>query len=478
MTAPFHGESIIAAPIVAAGTFNPHQYRRLSDPFFYGSSDSTSRRTPSEKRSVSEACDVTVEQSMAGLLTSIAYHDAQTKGGGSRIEPWEFVRAYPGANHPIDAFWYFGERDKRYVRFSDSVFPGFGGPFGAFGRKDAVVDYLLNERFMHHSGLRTRKTVDIVPLPRNHKISTQHGFLTLEEFNRLHSTEAVIATNFIRSKYRLVDPLRFMYETIFFSGHMGDARYINFATVPDLDPYSPSQLTTHFLGETSLFDEETREHILTEFTFLKNELLKRMVGDSDWRIASLLDSHDTSSDLGEFYLDYLEILASVIGTELGKMHLMRALPVSFSAQNVTLLGEIVDHEETLVDGKAIDERGIGTPQFKMIKDYDLDTNEGYTQVFMGKVIIVGQALMTLMRDIRRAQFSPIDVAYAEDVIDNLILEFVVGIQNGETSRDYRTMHAAMLRKLQSLYVYEDDYVFGRGKDKFVIDRFKKVLRNT
>ena len=145
----------------------------------------------------------------------ITYLDLVVKGGGAHIRPNAlFIRR--DDDDPClyrERIPVFIEVDGKtvFVRYDYKPVIGLTDMLGAHSINDSLSDMYMSQ-YLEKRGLRTRALVAVWRLPDETVMSTPDGLLAVEEFTKKTGIEQGIDIWAMRSKYRVMDILRLVYE--------------------------------------------------------------------------------------------------------------------------------------------------------------------------------------------------------------------------------------------------------------------------
>ena len=314
----------------------------------------------------------------------ILYKDLTVKGGGTDIHPnvtlFVSKSTEPGTvsydpNHPIPNV--VEENGKTFtVRYDTRPLVQLTSPLGSHDLQRGLSDRFMS-RYLENRGLRTRTMVAAWKIPDDSLMSTPEGLVTAKQFGTLTNTDPNIEIWASRCKYRIKDVLRYVYEMENLDPKpniMG--MKLHPARVDYRNVNKDNQ--SHYYDPTN-YPPEVRQQLRETFVTLANEIRVRAEFDEDPRFSNLARQFAggvNDDNISDFYKEYLKHYSSILGEQFAVLHNAHAISGMFNLQNISLLGEIFDHDVTMIDGKVMDEKGkLIEPSPERLERFKLDRSD-------------------------------------------------------------------------------------------------------
>lgn len=260
-------------------------------------------------------------------LRQVVFNDFVYKGGGST-----FFGASTQSNAQDTAPKYFRSAVMGRTEVDD---PPAGGVYESHSELDEAVSFLF-----HSWGGRTRLPIVVM---ETGPISTEDGLLNEEQSVSLGYTQAgeklALVGWGLRSRTR-VDDLVGLFGGEDGKDYMstrGGARMLAGLIHPGVEIFTQHPLT-----------EETESKV-REFAA---SVIGRVRNDDDPKWRRLGEKWRTRNlDISEFFLEYLDVLAETTGEQMGILYRKHGYMTMFNFQNVSILGELVDFDHVVFNGR-------------------------------------------------------------------------------------------------------------------------------
>lgn len=350
----------------------------------------------------------------------IKYLDLVVKGGGSEIKPnvnlfvnkatkEEAIQYHP--DYPIPSEVTVDGKTLK-VRYHTKPIISFTSLFGVHSINAGLSDRYMS-RYLESKGLRTRAMVAGWELPKETNMSTPDGLISAENFEIKTGVKPGIEIWAMRCKYDMQDILRYIFEM-----ENPDPKAsilgtkLPFAKVNE-NSLKKNGLIKSYQFDASIYSEETKKQFEITFRQLAQEIIRRASYDNDKRFIELAKKYNKdpidSINLSNFYHDHIFELAEVLGEQFAIMRNEHALSGMFNLQNITLLGELVDHDVTMIDGKVMSNDGhFIEVEPERLKRFDFnDLTKGDLNYF-NQLYVGYDGLRKIIRDLSRIGILKID----------------------------------------------------------------------
>lgn len=336
--------------------FNIDDLPRLS---LYNLAEISQIEQPLGRRSITEKRAFSYPPIVFRSKTGVIYNDIIIKGGGAEISPNSAL--YDQEAYDNDrVFGTVSELNGNKVRFHFKPIKSLTSYLGVHDIKSGWLDYKMSN-YLASRGLRTRELIAAWELPKDAKLSTPQGIISTAEFVEKTDVTPGLEAWAMRTKYRLHDVSRLIYEI----GHIPEPDEPQITL--NISKISPND--TKYVGNTEYpchvfvdgeFNDLQLSLIQSNLSELANSISVRARLDEDSRFKQLSANHGSIESLKSaqnFYKDYLPIFAQILGEQFAVMDINNAISGMSNPQNISLLAELVDHDVTLINGKKLDNNG-------------------------------------------------------------------------------------------------------------------------